>query len=270
MAWFKFGKQDDTVMQAPVESAEAMRKRALHRLIGAAVLVGIGMVGFPILFDNQPRPVAIDIPIEIPDKAKVSKPLAIPPAVLPSAAAPAAAPATPSGTATAAPVSPQTSLNGQEDIVPPKTVVAEQKQPPAQENKAQAAIKTEATHKADEATKAAEAAKLKAAEQEKAKAKTAEAAKAKALLEDQTVNVAAADSDARYIVQFGAFSDETKARDARMKVERAGLKTYSQVAQTPEGKRIRVRVGPFASRAEADKAASKIKALDLPASILTL
>jgi DedD protein len=31
-----------------------------------------------------------------------------------------------------------------------------------------------------------------------------------------------------------------------------------------------VRVGPFASRAEADKAAAKIKSLDLPASVLTL
>jgi DedD protein len=56
----------------------------------------------------------------------------------------------------------------------------------------------------------------------------------------------------------------------RLKVERAGLKTYVHVAETPQGKRIRVRVGPFATRAEADKAAAKIKTLDLPAAILTL
>jgi DedD protein len=31
-----------------------------------------------------------------------------------------------------------------------------------------------------------------------------------------------------------------------------------------------VRVGPFESRAEADKAAAKVKGLDLPASVLTL
>jgi DedD protein len=42
------------------------------------------------------------------------------------------------------------------------------------------------------------------------------------------------------------------------------------VAETSEGKRIRVRVGPFASRAEADKAAARVKALGLPAAILTL
>ena len=44
-----------------------MRKRAKHRLIGAAVLVLAGVIGFPLLFDNQPRPISVDIPIEIPE-----------------------------------------------------------------------------------------------------------------------------------------------------------------------------------------------------------
>ena len=71
-------------------------------------------------------------------------------------------------------------------------------------------------------------------------------------------------------MQVGAFADVTKAREVRLKVERAGLKTYTHVIETSEGKRIRVRVGPFATKAEADKAADKIKKLDLPAAILTL
>ena len=75
---------------------------------------------------------------------------------------------------------------------------------------------------------------------------------------------------ARFIVQVGAFSDAAKARETRLKVERAGLTTYTQVIESPEGKRTRVRVGPFASRAEADKAAAKIRGLDLNAAILTL
>ena len=72
------------------------------------------------------------------------------------------------------------------------------------------------------------------------------------------------------VVQVGAFADADKAREVRQKLERAGLKTYTQVAETKDGKRTRVRVGPFATKAEADKAASKIKTLDLPAAILTL
>ena len=61
-----------------------------------------------------------------------------------------------------------------------------------------------------------------------------------------------------------------RAREARLKVERTGLKTYTHIAETKDGKRIRTRVGPFATRAEADKAADKIKALGLPVSVLTL
>lgn len=71
-------------------------------------------------------------------------------------------------------------------------------------------------------------------------------------------------------MQVGAFADPAKASAARQKLERAGLKTYTHVAETKEGRRIRVRVGPFGTRAEADQAASKVKALDLPAAVLTL
>ena len=74
MAFFKFRKGGDehaTPAPAP-ESLEAMRRRARHRLIGASVLVLVGVVGFPLLFDSQPRPIAVDIPIEIPDKTKVT------------------------------------------------------------------------------------------------------------------------------------------------------------------------------------------------------
>src|SRR6478609_7302311 len=76
MALFKSRKKkvDEPAAASPAESIEVMRRRARHRLIGAVVLVLAGVVGFPILFDTQPRPVAVDIPIEIPDRNKV-KPL---------------------------------------------------------------------------------------------------------------------------------------------------------------------------------------------------
>jgi DedD protein len=79
-----------------------------------------------------------------------------------------------------------------------------------------------------------------------------------------------AEGDLRLVIQVGAFAEADKAQEARMKLERAGLKTYTHVAETKEGKRIRVRVGPFATRAEAEKVAAKVKGLQLPASILTL
>jgi DedD protein len=72
------------------------------------------------------------------------------------------------------------------------------------------------------------------------------------------------------VVQVGAFSDARTLREARQKVEGLGLKTYTQVIDTAAGQRTRVRVGPFASRADAEAAAKTIKGGGLPAAILTL
>jgi DedD protein len=288
MAWFKFGKQDASVSKdAPVETVETMRSRAKRRLIGALVLVVTAVVGFPLLFDTQPRPVLVDVPIEIPDKNKV-KPLPAP---------------TPTSTpAAAAKVDDKASLGGKEEIVSPVPAGSEkidQKPSVAVVNSAPSATKTvapvvpvapdkgtadkvAAAKASAEKAVADKAASDKAAAEKAAAAKAAadkskaEAAKAQALLEGKATPTAAsaapvtAAGSERFIVQFGSFADESKAREVRQKVERAGLKTYAQVAETSEGKRHRARVGPFASRAEAEKAAAKIKSLDLPANILTL
>jgi DedD protein len=250
MAFFKFRKGGDESPATPSqpESVEAMRRRARHRLIGAAVLVLAGVIGFPLLFDTQPRPIAVDIPIEIPDRNK-AKPLAVPAAVAAGpvvAAAPAAA-----------------------------TPKPEAKPAAAQTESAPAAIKTEASA-APKAEAPAAVAKAEPRPEPKPPAKPAagpdDGAKAQALLEGKPVEVATAApaGSERFIVQVGAFADIDKAREARLKLERAGLKTYTHVADTKDGKRTRVRVGPFASRAEADKAAERIKGLELPAAILTL
>jgi len=74
----------------------------------------------------------------------------------------------------------------------------------------------------------------------------------------------------RFIVQVGAFAEDAKAKEVRARLEKAGIKTYTHVAQTKDGKRIRVRVGPFASKEEAQKMVDKIKSLQLSASVLTI
>ncbi|HEY3046989.1 MAG TPA: SPOR domain-containing protein [Polaromonas sp.] len=246
---------------AQTESVEVMRKRAKHRLIGAAVLVLLGVVGFPLLFDTQPRPIAVDIPIEIPGK-NTAKPLTLPAPAAPSAAT---APTAASGEKVAA----AASLAPKEEILPSKPA-------PAQVAPASPAIKNEA--KPDPKPELKPEVKVQAKPEAKPAPKPAaasdDAARASALLNGGAAAPAgkapAVDAEGRVVVQVGAFADVAKAREARLKLEKAGLKTYTQVAETKDGKRIRVRVGPFASKAEAEKAASKIKTLDLPAAILTL
>lgn len=78
------------------------------------------------------------------------------------------------------------------------------------------------------------------------------------------------DGSPRFIVQVGAFSDEAKVKEVRAKLEKAGFKTYVHVAQTKDGKRTRVRIGPFSSKDEAQKTVNKIKPLNLSAAVLTL
>ncbi|MBK0392231.1 SPOR domain-containing protein [Ramlibacter algicola] len=261
MAFFKFRKGADEAPAATgqPESVEALRRRARHRLIGAAILVLLGIVGFPLLFDTQPRPVAVDIPIEIPDRAKV-KPLPPPPA--PRA---------------------QGAIVEQEDAPAPAasraTAAASRAAPTASVAAAPAPAKQAASGPVREAPKAEQVAKAAPAPVEKPadkpatpQPKPADSARAQALLEGKPVQAAPQETAAegRYVVQVGAFADASKARETRLKVEKAGLKTYTHVAETRDGKRIRVRVGPFATRAEADKAAGRIKDLELPAAILTL
>jgi DedD protein len=78
------------------------------------------------------------------------------------------------------------------------------------------------------------------------------------------------DTGARFVVQAGTFSDEAKLRETRSKLEKAGITTYTQVIEGKDGRRVRVRVGPFTKRDDADKMANKIKQLQLQPQVLTL
>ena len=279
MAFFKFRKGGEDAPAAPTaaESVQAMRTRARHRLIGASVLVLAGVIGFPLLFDNQPRPIAVDIPIEIPDKNKVkplgNQPVATAPVqsggVIDETAPPplATAPATPEQAPKVVPIPAPVAVAPKEEIVAP-----------AKPQPAPAVAKVESKPEPKPEPKPE-------SKQTPAPKPTADAAKAQALLEGKEPAKAEPKSAAtapaaeehkadagkgRFVVQVGSFTDMAKAREARLKMEKAGFKTYTQEVQLKEGKRLRVRIGPFETRALAEKAAEKAKKLDLSGAILEL
>jgi DedD protein len=245
--------------EANVDTVQQARTRARRRLIGASVLVVIGVIGFPLLFETQPRPIPVDIPIEIPRKDGA------PPLTMP-----AARPAKPvTGAAAEVPA-----VRAPAEIVTETQADAGRDVPPAPPKPASAAA-----HPAPAPAKAADAKSTKTAAPKPATgpastpvaaAAVADARRAQALLQGKASDKEPAKDGARFVVQVGAFADTAAARDVRQKVEKLGLKTYTQVADTSQGQRIRVRVGPFATRDDADRAQAKIKAAGSPAVVLTL
>jgi len=216
------------------DDVQRARTRARQRLIGAVVLVAIGVIGLPMIFDTAPRPVAANIPIEIPSKD------------------------------TAAPLTP-----------PPAKPRVELPAEPREEAAPKAAAKPEP--KAEAKTEPKPEAKSETKPEPKPQPAKADSQRAAALLEGKDASAAksepakaASSAEGRFVVQVGAFAENDSAREARLKVEKLGLKTYTQVVDK-DGKRvIRVRVGPYDGRADAEKVAGQIRSAGLTASVLTL
>lgn len=253
MGLFSFLKRDDAAAAAaPKKSAKSgakasaaddvqvLRVRARRRLIGAAVLVAAGVVGFPLIFETQPRPIPVDLPIEIPRKES-APPLVVPTREPLSQAEPAPQP-TPAASVEL-PVEPRVAEKSLEKPVEKPT------EKPADRPVDKPPVKL-AEKPADKP-----ADKPKAAN---------DGARAQALLDGKEP------AAARYIVQVGAYGENKAAQEMRGKVEKLGLKTYAQAVDTADGKRIRVRLGPFASRDDAERASAKLKGAGLPGAILTL
>jgi DedD protein len=272
----------------PIDSIETLRTRARQRLIGAVVLVALGIITFTLLFDSQPRPIPVDIKITMPDKDNPGSTISTggPAPTVPVAPTVSAAEElkkeetseTVAKVAAASAVQASASLSAKEEIVAPKTEAkTEAKTEVKAEVKAEPKAETKPVAKPEVKLDTKPVTKPEIKPEIKPIAKPVvsnEAAKALAILEGKeppkTVVTPSTEVAERFIVQFGAFAENEKAREARLKVERAGMKTYVHVATTPTGKLIRVRSGPFTTRAEAEKVAAKIKSLGLTAAILTL
>ena len=230
-------------------AVEAARTRARRRLIGAVVLLVAGVIGFPLLFETQPRPLPVDTPIEVQPRdlatAPAPKARALP--TLPPRDAGAESPMAAAAAASAAASTPAQAASK----------AAPAAAPPAPAPRAAAPVVPAPPPAAPASAPRPD-----------------DGARARALLAGapaRTEGAAAAEkAGARFVVQVGAYSDAATLREARQRVEKLGLKTYTQVVDTTSGKRTRVRIGPYASRDEADAAAAKIKRAGLPASILAL
>lgn len=219
----------------------AARTRARRRLVGAVVLLVAGVVGFPVLFETTPRPLPLDTPFEVPRREAAA--LTPPPAAVP--ARPLPVPSLPADAGTEVATAP-VAASGPAPAAAPATVRPE------------SAVATVVPPPVRASAPAPVARQLVPPATVPATAPTAPTA------------ALAATAGGRFVVQVGAYTDAAMLREARAKVEKLGMKSYTQVIENDAGKRTRVRVGPYATRAEAEAAAAKVKKVGLPANVLTL
>ncbi|THF62488.1 SPOR domain-containing protein [Pseudothauera rhizosphaerae] len=207
-----------------------LKKRSRRRLVGAAALALLAAILLPMVMDQEPRSPSQDIQITIPDRdAELSRPIAgrapvnvEPDVAPPPQEQPPAAAAAPTAPELAAPPAATPSPAPAPASKPPATAAAPQRAP------AQAATP--------------------------AKPPQDEAARVRAILEGKVPPPSTAGDG--FVVQVAAFGEVAKAEALARELKGKGFAAYTEKA----GNVTRVRVGPFPARAEADRAAERLRA----------
>jgi DedD protein len=203
-----------------------LKQRARRRLIGATVLVLLLVFLLPLVLEKKPQPIGDKLEIHYPsDTGSASRePVAPAPVVepKPEAPPPVAAPPPPASTATT--VEPATSAP-RPAITAPEPSAA----PPP----------TESPPPPSEA----------AGEPKPSVAKPA------AVKEHPAVVT----SKPGYYVQVGVFAKSENAKQAQAQLARNNIKARTDLVRSAAGQKTRVRIGPFASRAQAEAMLARVK-----------
>jgi DedD protein len=263
---------------------ERLRVRTRRRLVGAAVLVLLAVVLLPALLDVAPRPVGGDIRIEMPRRDAVVPPV---PAPDPAASTAAASAASVQGAAVAiAPVNePAQAVQGvpsdREEVTRSGAAGVDRVQADPQRADRQRAERERQAKEAIAKEKAVQerVAQEKAAKEKAAKEKAAKEKAARERADREKAEREKADRDkakareaataSRHWVQVGAYSEAATVRSVRQKIDKLGLNSVEQPVDTSAGPRMRVRLGPFASRDEAERVLARLKAGGLNGSVIS-
>jgi DedD protein len=210
-----------------------LKKRSRRRLVGAAALALLAAIILPMIMDSEPQAPVRDIEVSIPDRdadSRQARPIAGRPAVADVGIAPAPQeqpPATGAG--------PQ----AEPPAVPPVATVAPSEQGPTP-------AKSQPPRPADAAPATPPRPASSAATPDD------EAARVKAILEGRTGGATVETKG--FVVQVGAFGDAGKAVTFSTDLKARGYAAYTEAAGTV----TRVRVGPYATRDDAQKAAEAL------------
>ena len=225
----------------PALTEDPDRQRARHRLIGAAVLVLIAVVGLPRILDSKPKTISNDIAVNIVTS-------------LPLVGAVGSAPGTTSAN-TAAPV---LSAPVAAAVTPPPPAVTES----AAETKS-APVKNLGLAAGEEVVKpSATTSASSAIAPTTPISPAASIPPASALGNDSASETKAIGS--KFVIQIGAFASEERTKGWITKLKEQKIPNYVLNKTNPEGVKLYVlRAGPFTDKEAAEVAEKKIKAMGL-------
>lgn len=241
-----------------------LKKQARRRLIGAIALAVFGVITLPMVMDNHPRPVAPEIQVQIPSQdgpGFAAKPNPSVASKLP--------PATPSGTSKSEPATGNNGVAKETGSAEPDVKSPPEKDPESKKVTAAPPIATiQKPANADSpGTEKAPTPKPKppAAKSAEAPKKTAEPVIIEPPPADEPRALAALTGteslSAPWVVQLGAYKEPGNVKVLMAKVKEMKIPVTSEKYESAQGPRVRVKAGPFATRAEAEKAQSRIRTI---------
>ena len=215
------------------------QQRARHRLIGAAVLVLVAVVGLPRVLDNKPKSVTNDIAVNI--VTSLPSPSADPkPEEKPKSETPVEATKELAKTAPAAEVKPEAKLETKPEL----------KSEPKVDAKAEVKSSTPVPNKP---------AVIGLAAGEEVVVTTLPKAKV-----EDAPKPSASTGSGKYVIQIGAFASEERAKGWIAKLKDQKIPNYVLNKTGSDGAKLYVlRAGPYADKDTAEAAEKKIKAMGL-------
>lgn len=250
-------RRQDKRGNEPVDPVLPEKKRARRRLIGAVALVLAAIIGLPMILDSEPKPLTDDVTIQIPSRDKPFQPDTRRHAP-PPAAANAALPASAGLDKNEELIEPPSAGPIKENMNPQPSIGSNIKPESRSEQKPAAPPRPEAKA-------AAQPHGVKKPDDKKAD----DAVRARAILDgkpdDRASNLKpdAGNKPGRYVIQVAALASQEKVNELQGRLKSAGVRSYTQTVATQSGERIRIRIGPFSSKEEADKMRSRIGKLGL-------
>lgn len=220
-----------------------LKKRSRRRLVGAAALALIAAIVLPIVMDDEPVAPLTDIQVTIPERSVDARPIgAREPIVEPVSDLPPELPQ---------PLEVPPVVEAQPAPEPKPQPEPKPAPEPAPEPEPKPAPKPEPKPEPKPAPKPEPKPEPgPPAEPEESE----EARRARAILEGRAPQSAAGEAT-QLLVQVGAFSDETKARTRQIDLAAKGFASFIETA----GGVSRVRMGPFAARAEAEAMIARLR-----------